>query len=261
MGESDEALAATTRQAHALGMRVMLKPHVWIRGGAWIGDQELADDAAWARWLESYRAFILHYAQLAAREKMESLAIGTELKRATPRDRDKWAALIRDLRAAYHGTITYAANWDEAEHVVFWDLVDEVGVQEYEPPTGKRGATLADLRAGWTRIVAKLAALHQRTKKPIVITEIGYRATPDAALAPATWPESTPSAKYDGQTQADCYRAAFEALQGKPWLRGVYLWKWFSDSQDESGPTDFSPAGKPAEKVLQEFYIRARRGG
>src|SRR5207253_7927399 len=88
MGESDDALSVTTKQAHELGMRVMLKPHIWIRGGAWIGDQELADDAAWGRWFASYRAFIVHYAQLAEREKMESLAIGTELKRATPRDRE-----------------------------------------------------------------------------------------------------------------------------------------------------------------------------
>ena len=93
-GESDDALAAATRQAHALGIRVMLKPHIWIRGGAWIGDQTLPDDASWARWFASYRAFIVHYAALAEKEKMEALSLGTELKRASSHDRETWRAII-----------------------------------------------------------------------------------------------------------------------------------------------------------------------
>src|SRR5262249_31116170 len=127
-----------------------------------------------------------------------------------------------------------------------------------EPPVDQRGATLADLRAGWTRIVAKLEMLAHRTGKPIVITEIGYRAMPDAGMAPSIWPEANPDTSYDGEAQANCYRAALESLRGPPWLRGVYIWKWFSDSHDESGPSDFSPAGKPAERVLGELYRQLR---
>jgi hypothetical protein len=255
-GESDGALAAVTQQAHALGMRVMLKPHIWVRDGAWIGDQSLPDEAAWARWFDSYRTFIVHYARLAEAEHMEWLSIGTELARAAVRDRPRWQQLIAELRAIYHGQLTYGANWDEAERVVFWDLLDAVGVQEYEPPTTKKGATLDDLRAGWRHIAHRLESLAARTARPILITELGYRATPDAALAPATWPESIPRALYDGAAQATCYRAALEVLTAAPWCRGIYIWKWFTDSTDESGPTDFSPAGKPAERVLEELYHR-----
>jgi hypothetical protein len=250
MGESDDRLAATTQQAHALGMRVMLKPHIWIRGGTWIGDQSLSDEAAWSRWLASYREFILHYAKLAQAEKMDAFALGTELKRASRRHPEFWRALIAEIRAIYKGRLTYAANWDEAAEVPFWALLDEIGVQEYEPPAQKRGATLAELRAGWTRIAANLESLAKKYDKPIVLTELGYRPIIDAALAPSTWAD----APYDGNAQADCYRAALESLSGKPWLRGIYIWKWFTDSRDEDGPTDFSPAGKPAEKVLGEFY-------
>jgi hypothetical protein len=257
MGESDVSLAKTTEHARALGMRVMLKPHIWVRGGGWIGEQSLPDDAAWARWFASYRSFIVHYAELAQREKMDALVLGTELKRASQRDRESWREIIAAVRAVYKGRLIYAANWDEAEKVVFWDLVDEIGVQEYEPLTDKKNATPAELRAGWTRIVGKLDALAKRTGKPIVLTEIGYRAMRDAAISPSSWPEHAPESLYDGEAQAECYRAAFAALRGRPWLRGIYIWKWFTDSQDESGPTDFSPAGKPAEKVLREFY-RAR---
>jgi hypothetical protein len=254
-GETDVALAAETRQAHALGLRVMLKPHIWIRHGEWIGEQRFASSTAFARWFASYRAFILHYADLAEAEHIEWLAIGTELKRAAARDLARWTMLIAEIRAAYHGQLTYAANWDE-DAVVFWDLVDAVGVQEYEPPTSKHGASLDELRAGWQRIGAKLEALAKKTGKPLIVTELGYRAVRDAAIAPSTWPESERAAVFDGEHQALCYRAALEALDGKAWLRGVYLWKWFTDSADEHGPTDFSPAGKPAERVLGEFWRR-----
>jgi hypothetical protein len=253
-GESDQALAAAAKQAHAAGMQVMLKPHVWIHRGDWIGAQVITEDS-WPRWFESYRAFILHYAELAQREKMDWLVIGTELSRAAVRDRARWAALIGEIRRVYKGSITYAANWNE-EGVVFWDLVDALGVQLYEPPTDKRGASLDELRAGWKKIVARLDALSARTGKKILVTELGYRATRDAHVAPSTWPESERNAPFDGEEQARCYRAALEALMGAKWCTGVYVWKWFTDSRDEQGPTDFSPAGKPAEKVLGEMYRR-----
>jgi hypothetical protein len=253
-GESDAALAAETRQAHALGLHVMLKPHIWITDGEWIGEQDLDSDAAWARWFASYRAFILHYARLAEAEHMELLAVGTELARASVRDRPRWAALIAEVRAIYHGAITYAANWNEAERVVFWDLVDAVGVQEYEPPATHASATLDELRAGWRAIAVKLGALARTTGRPILVTELGYRPTPEAALAPSAWPERDGNPRYDGEHQARCYRAALEVLTRASWCRGIYIWKWFTDSTDESGPTDFSPAGKPAESVLGELY-------
>ena len=254
--ETDAALAAQTRQAHALGMRVVLKPHVWIRGGAWIGAMTLPDDAAWARWLDSYRQLIVHYARLAEAEHMEALVLGVELARASVRDRPRWAAIIGEVRAVFHGRLLYAANWDEADHVVFWDLVDAIGVDEYQPLAKKPHATLAELRAAWRPVVAHLGALAARWHKPIVITEIGYRARADAATDPSLWPEADAAAPYDGAAQATCYRAALEALTAARFVRGIYVWKWFTDSGDEQGPTDFSPAGKPAEQVLGEFYRR-----
>lgn len=257
-GESDAAVAAMARQAHARGMRVMLKPHIWIRGGEWIGAQTLRDEAGWARWFESYGAFIVHYARLAEAERMETLTLGVELARASVRDRPRWQAIIRDVRAAYHGRLLYAANWDEAEHVVFWDLVDAVGVDEYQPLTSKKDASIEELRAGWKAVVARLQALSERTRKPIVITELGYRARADAATAPSLWPQGDGAARVDTAHQAACYRAALEALTAAPFVHGIYVWKWFTDSHDEEGPTDFSPAGKPAEQVMGEFYRKMR---
>ena len=255
-GESDDRLAAEVRRAHATGLRVALKPHIWIRRGEWQGALAWKDDAAYRRWFGSYREFIRHNAQLAEREHFDLLVIGTELKTATFRDPASWRALVTELRGIYHGPMTYAANWDEAEHVAFWDALDFIGVQAYAPLTTRHAATVDDLRAGWRVIAADLARLSARVGRRIILTEIGYRPTVDAGMAPATWPESDPDRRYAPEVQVACYRAALESLWGQPWLAGIYVWNWFTDSKDESGPTDFSPAGKPAEAVLKEFYLR-----
>ena len=57
------------RAARRLGMKVMVKPHVWSNdywgGGEWHGTLRQKDAAGHARWWSSYRSFALHYARLA----------------------------------------------------------------------------------------------------------------------------------------------------------------------------------------------------
>ncbi len=48
IAESDDRLRAVTAQARALGLKVMLKPHIWLRPPAWPGSINHATDAAWA---------------------------------------------------------------------------------------------------------------------------------------------------------------------------------------------------------------------
>jgi hypothetical protein len=184
------------------------------------------------------------------------LVLGTELKSATACDPECWRALIEELRAAYHGPLTYAANWDEAERVPFWKQLDFIGIDAYAPIATKPGAREPELCLAWGTLAKSLEALSKRTGKRVILTEIGYRAARDAAMAPATWPESDPSPRFDGAEQASCFRAAFSTLWGRRWLAGVYVWKWFTDSKDEEGPTDFSPADKPAEAVIGDYYRR-----
>src|SRR6185436_19897380 len=49
--ETDESLVAVTKQAHELGIKVLLKPHLWGRGEL---DMRAWTDAEWATWFEQY---------------------------------------------------------------------------------------------------------------------------------------------------------------------------------------------------------------
>ena len=76
-----------------------------------------------------------------------------------------------------------------------------------------------------------------------------------AGMNPATWVEQErEEPTVDAECQERCYRAAFDVLWGQPWLAGTYIWKWFTDSRNESGPTDYPPSGKPAEAVMSGYY-------
>ncbi len=254
--EADDRMREEVVHAHGLGMKVALKPHIWIRNGEWPGAIQWPNDEAWRQWFASYRSFVLHYATLAERDHYDLFVLGTELKSATACDQECWRALIGDARKVFHGAITYAANWDEAEHVPFWDALDYVGVDEYAPIAKKNGAKEPELCSAWSVLAKDLEALSRRTKKRIILTELGYRATRDAAMAPATWPENDTNQHFDPDHQASCFRAAMQSLWGKQWLAGIYVWKWFTDSRDEEGPTDFTVADKPAEAVMSDFYRR-----
>ena len=242
--ETDARLGEETRAAHRRGLKVALKPHLWLDGGAWQGALAWRDDDSFRRFFASNRELLLGYARLAERERIDLVVIGTELKSATQRDPAAFRALITAIRGVYKGPLTYAANWDVAESISFWDALDYIGVDAYQPLLTKPGATVEELREAWRPITLRFAALSGREKRPIVLTELGYRASPDAACDPSAWPEHDRAPRFDPEHQARCYRAALLALDGQPWLAGVFVWKWFTDSADEQGPTDCSPAGR-----------------
>ena len=169
---NDESLAHAVNMIHALGMKVMLKPHV-----------DLADDEARVNiipsdeWFASYKDMILHFARFAAKYNVELLCIGTELSNTTTsRWKDKWLDIINSIRKVYNGPITYAANWDEYDSVSFWNDVDYIGMDAYFPLTKQDNPPLEELVKAWTRNADILEKWlnDNKLEKPIIFTEIGY---------------------------------------------------------------------------------------
>lgn len=258
-GESDEGIESTSRHARERGIRTLLKPHIWVRRGAWPGDIAMQSEEDWSLWFESYREFILHYASLAERNGIEALCIGTELRTATTSHPDEWRRIIREVREVYGGRLTYAANWHgEYDVIEFWDELDFIGVQAYFPLVGHERPTLDELEAGWSTHVEQLERVSHRFGKPIVFTELGYRSSPAAAIEPWSWPERSrgPSQVVDLETQAKCFEAFFGTFWNLPWVRGAYVWKWYPNHEHAGGPenVDFTPQNKPAQGVIARWY-------
>jgi hypothetical protein len=241
----DAVLRAAIRDAHALGLAVLVKPHVWVPT-SWAGAITMASEDDWHRWFANYRGALVRIARLAADEKADALAIGTELSMTT--QRPEWRDLIAEVRAGYSGTLLYVAhNADEAETVPFWSALDAIGVSLY-PPLGADGDRV-ERRRTMRAMTDRLDALAARTGKSVVVAEIGLRSAQGAAAKP--WESAEERvATADPSLQAAVLADWLAALD-RPSIRGILVWRWFTDP-DAGGPadTDFTVQGKPAERVL-----------
>ncbi len=242
---TDAQLHSAIHDAHALGLTVVVKPHVWVPE-SWAGTVAMNSEQGWQEWFANYRRELERVAHIAAGEKAEVLAIGTELEKTT--QRPEWSELITAARAIYSGRLIYMAhNVEEAETVPFWDRLDAVGVTLY-PPLGAD-----DDRKAWRDVMRatadRLDMLWALTGKPIVVGEIGLRSAVAAAARPWESAEERDSPP-DPALQAAVIAEWLAALD-RPAVSGVLIWRWFTDP-DAGGPddTDFTVQGKPAEQVL-----------
>ena len=248
--ESDDRVIRTLEAANQLGLATMLKPQLW--GSGFTGDIVFAREADFESWFEHYRRWLLHMARLAELHHVEVLVIGTELGGLTGHE-PAWRGLIAGVRRIYSGRLTYAAHWGrEFETLPFWDALDYLGVNLYYPLAAPGEVPRPDsphVRA----LVEKLAGMADRHRKPILFTEVGYPSLASAAVEP--WKEG--EAGLDPEIQKQCYLTVFEAFYGQPWLAGLYWWKWPSHGGTTRFDTTYSPAHKPAARVLEDWYKRA----
>lgn len=266
-GETDQGLTVTTDLAQSLGIQTLLKPHIWLTqpsDGKWRTEIEMQSEQDWQKWFGNYRRFILHYATFAEAHNIPILCIGTELQTTAVQREPDWRQLIAEIRRVYSGQLTYAANWYEAfEAIQFWDALDFIGIQAYFPLTQETQPSLEALKAGWRSHLSAIEKVQKRYQKPVLFTELGYRSTEDAAIAPWEWPTDsevnpTQLATDSGlATQANCYEAFFQTVWQQDWFAGAYIWKWFPTLESQRVGRGFTPQNKPAEEVLQQWYGQA----
>ncbi len=250
---SDDELRASIRDARDLGLKVMVKPHIWVNG-SWAGAVAPAD-GDWPAWFSRYRAEIIRLAHIAAEESADVFCIGTELSKTI--ERPEWIDLISAVRAVFPRKLVYVAhNAEEAEKVGFWDKLDFVGGSLYPPlgaddDVGFRGAAMRDS-------VERLESVSERTGKPILIGEIGIRSARGAAAKPWESAEER-DAEPDPQLQSDVLADWLRVLD-RPRIHGVLVWRWFTDP-DAGGPfdTDFTVQGKPAAQMLRCAWTHCAR--
>jgi hypothetical protein len=250
-------VARAIAQAHAEGLRVLLVPHLWVETGGWRGEIEPGDDAAWQRWADAYRKFVLEWAKVAAHARADMLAVGVELRSwVTTEHAPSFVEIVRAVRSVYPGLLTYAGNWDDIEQTVALGEIDVIGVNAFYPLAEQNGARLPALLEGGRRVAARVHELAELWHKPVMFTEFGYTTRSDPAVRPWEWPEHLSGITADEAAQADAYRALLGPLLDEPAFAGVFVWRLFADPDDQSQEPDwgFSPRGKLSELVLRNAF-------
>ncbi|AZQ57781.1 hypothetical protein EJ994_02795 [Maribacter sp. MJ134] len=254
----DSSFIKTIRTLHKKGLKVHLKPHLWMSSG-WRSNITLDSNEDWDAWFESYRINMMRYAKIAALTKTELFCVGTELRTSIKRQPEKWNGLIDEIKEIYKGELTYAANWyDEYEHVGFWDRLDYIGIQAYFPLTKMENPDLETIEKGWDKHILELKGVHEKYEKPILFTEVGYKSESNATIKPWEWGSgfSILTKKKSDKTQQLAFEALFNKCWDQPWLAGIYIWEWNVRTTEESAATDlnFSPRFKPAENVIAKGF-------
>jgi hypothetical protein len=211
-------------EAHRLGLKIMIKPHIayWGSPFSWRGEIRFETEAEWDRFFDSYERWITMVAELSA--DADAFAVGTELGGTTHHEA-RWREIIAAVRQRTSAPLTYAANWDAYERVAFWDALDAIGIQSYFPLVTQPGVpSRAELERSWDRLIARLEAYGDEHDRDVVLAELGYNRSHLAAVRPWEYKQGGPDAD---EIQRRCMVAALEALGRSERVSGAFLWKWF----------------------------------
>ncbi|MFT5354575.1 MAG: hypothetical protein ACI9KE_001782 [Polyangiales bacterium] len=248
--ENRVAVRRVIAQAHAHGLQVLLIPHLWVETGGWRGEMEPTN---WPDYQESYRSFVRAWARDGEMAGADALSIGVECKSWSGRFGGFWTSFIADLREDFSGLLTYSANWDEAEDVLFWDQLDFVGINAFYPLADHDDASDEEYLEGARQIVPTVEALADVLMMPVVFVEVGYTTRSNAAVEPWLWPDGMENVVVDEREQARGLDAVFRAFLPQDFFAGFFIWRYYAHLHDISQESEwgFSPHGKMAERVLR----------
>lgn len=245
------ALAGTIAQARATGLKVLVKPHLWVEGGK-AEAAAPANEAGWRSWFASYGEAVLELARLSQAAGAEALAIGTGLSRSI--GRPEWRGLADQLRGAFRGRLIYVAHsLEEAEGIGFWDRLDGIGLRLF-PALGRDDGP-EEWDVVMRREAERLDRLAARLRRRVWVAELGLRSAAGAARRPWETVEER-RAPADPRVQAAVLARWLKTLD-RPSVEAVLVWRWFTDpGRGGAEDTDFTPQGKLAEGVLMGAWAR-----
>lgn len=188
-------------------------------------------------WFESHALFQTHYARMAEKLGCEMFIAGCEMVMAQRREAE-WRALMAQLRADFHGLLSYNTDKYQEENVAWWDAVDVISSSGYYP--------LED----WENQLNRIEAGVKKHNKPFFFAEAGCMSIAGSAKVPNDW---MLQGEPDEDEQAVWYEAMFAACQNRPWIQGFGLWDWplRSDGTKDGG---YSLHNKKAEQVVARHW-------
>jgi len=253
-GETKAGAKQYIEVLHGSQVKVMMKPQIWIWRGEFTGYLKMNTEEEWKALEDSYRSFIMAYAELAQEMEVEIFCIGTELEQFIVNRPDYWKGLISEIKGTYKGKLTYAANWDEYKRVPFWKELDFIGVDAYFPVSESQTPTVEEAKLGWQRWKEELKSVSEKENKTILFTEYGYRSVDFAGKEP--WKSNRDMTEVNLTAQTNLTQALFDEVYGESWYAGGFIWKWYINHTEAGGQDNsrFTPQNKPAEELIREHF-------
>jgi hypothetical protein len=274
-------------QARAINMNVALFPQPRFPNGANEFWRSAPRDAGWwNNWFDHYRAFVIHYADLASLAGAQGLVIGGDwiapalpggtladgTPSSVPADAEpRWRNLIAEVRQHFRGNLMFALPYDTGIVVPPISILqdaDTVYLLWFAELSEQPSPSKTDLLAEAGRLLDNnIAPIQTQVNKPFVVglsyPSSTYSATgciPSGSGSCLYWTAlSRPNAdissvSLDLQQQVDIYEAVFNAVNARSWVAGVVSRGYFAPAalQDKSA----SIHGKPAADLIWYWFPR-----
>lgn len=282
---SDTATIVT--QARAINLNVALFPQPHFPASAddfWTSAPR--DAGWWDNWFNHYRAFAVHYADMAAQSDAQAVILGGDWvgpalpggtltngsPSGVPADAEaRWNNVIAEVRQHFRGNVMFALPYTRTDVVPPVNVlrnVDAVYLLWFARLSDSPNPGKAELLAEAGRLLDEnVAPVQLQINKPFVIAfsypSSTYSATgciPNNNNGCYDWAAlNRPNAdittvNLDIQQQVDIYEALFNAVNGRPWVNGFVSRGYFAPValQDKSA----SIHGKPAADLLWYWFPR-----
>ncbi len=236
------------------GLKVILAPKILLSdpvGTEWRG---VIQPPSWRKWFVDYRKVLNHFADIAQANGVEVLMIGSEMVSAE-KHTEEWREVIRQVKRRYKGKLSYSANWDHYQPVKFWDELDLIGMTSYYKLSDDPVPTVESVVKVWEPIKQNILDWQRTIGKPIVFTEVGWCSQEGASIEPWNYYRKQEATAKGHAEQRVCYEAFMRAWDDVPQVGGVIWWEW----TDYGGGRDcynYTPKGKPAEKLLRHWLAK-----
>lgn len=261
---SDRDIQSFVEYAHKNNVKVCLKPMLNCEDNMWRAFINFPDlnmnetNIYWQKWFDSYKHYILYYAELAEELNCEMLCIGCEML-GTERREYEWRYLIKEIRKVYSGKLIYNTNHDHEDDISWIDDLDYIGTSAYYP-VGENGIDKENMIKEWTKIKDRLDNIARKYNKKYLFMEVGCRSAEECSKHP--WDFSDINAKWNEDEQALFYETCLETFSSDKNFAGIFWWDWSTfiyDSRTQAEKdTGFNIHLKKAEKIVKNWYKKLR---
>lgn len=257
---TDRDIEFFVNNAHRRGVKVCLKPMINCEDNMWRAHISFPDENMdekniyWNKWFDSYKHYILHYAELAQELKCEMLCIGCEML-GTEHRKYEWLYLIGEIRKVYSGKLIYNTNHDNEDDAEWLDALDYIGISAYYP-VGVNGANREEMLKEWNKVKDKLNSISKRLHKKYIFMEIGCRSATSCSAKP--WDFSDVNAEWNEDEQALFYETCCQTFLPDTHFAGMFWWDWstfiYNSREEAIKDNGFNIHLKKAEEVIKKIY-------
>jgi hypothetical protein len=265
----DLRLFAAACQTRGQSMRTLFQPR-WLTapGGSLAGTGPQEGEVGWKRFFDGYERFVVHFALLAELAGADGLSLGGGLTASTSASdggwrssseevgwrREGWRRVVRAARAAFSGSITWAADSVvDATEVAFWEDLDLVACDlqaDYDAHgTSFHASPVMQMSLEYSTQIEALERICEARGLPLLLTQVGFR----SGMPEPGAPRSGVLARSDGlqAMQFSALGTVLAQARERDVLRGAVLWRWSTDPADAgASPRDGLIRTGPAREAV-----------